>query len=165
MDVEDFVGFDGFDYLYDKQRDACGDGFEVVKNGLEFGNDFDVIVSFEDRDDFGGENVDEVDRFGCFSGEDDGFCDDGVHLSDVKHVPEVKNYFDSDDLEKKEESGDCGPARKDVKEEELYDVENKVDNENTMKDEGKEKKQNGWNCGQIFRVFVKGFLYFCNFNY
>ena len=44
-------------------------------------------------------------------------------------------------------------------------MENKVENENTMKDEGKEKKQNGWNCRKILRVFVKGFLYFCNFNY
>ena len=169
LDDDDVEGFDGFDYLFaDIQNDVCGDDLENVKNSLEYEDEFGANDSFEDHGDFEDENDDEIGGLGCFSGEDDDVCDDGVDVSHVKHVPKVKNGFDSDDVEKKEEikknfqSDDCGPARRDAKE--LY-VENKIENENTMKDEGKEKKQNGWNCGKILRVFVKGFLYFCNFNY
>jgi len=172
LDDDEFVGFDGFEFLYDKDNEICGDGFEDVKNGLEADNDFDVKDNFEDGGDFVGVNVDGFDRFGCFSGEDSNVCDDGVDLSDVHHSSEVKNDFDFDELEKKEETknnfqrGDCGPVRKEVEEREHYDMQKKEEvNGNTRKDEGKPRKQKvkkrknvftGWICGKILKVFVKG---------
>ena len=172
LDDDDFVGFDGFEYLYDKDNEICGDGFEDVKNSLEAENNFDVKDNFEDGGDFVGVNVDGFDRFGCFTGEDSNVCDDGVDLSDVQHSPEVKNDFDFDELEKKEEArdiskgGDCGPVRKEVEEREHYDMQKKEEvNGNTRKDEGKPRKQKvkkrknlftGWICGKILKVFVKG---------
>ena len=111
LDDDNLLGFDGFNYLYaDKQHDVCGDDFENIKNGLEAENDFGVNDTFEDHGYFEDENDDKIGGFGCFYSEDDDVCDDGVNNSDVKHVSKVKNDFDSDGLEKKEE--DCGPARR-----------------------------------------------------
>ena len=158
LDDGDFVGFDSFDYLYDKNNDVCGHGLEDVKNGLDTEKYFDVSDSFEDRGDFGGDSVDGIPKFGCFSGEDDDVCDDGVDLNDVKHrSEEVKEYF---------QSGISSSASTEVTEGEHYDAQKKEEvTEDTMKDEGKEKKQKvkkrknvfiGWICGKILKVFVKG---------